>query len=165
MRRLARLFLDYVRHAACFLTASAGVAALTTIVLPVLGFVAFGDRGPAWYGTTMHPTWNALGQLAAYAVALPLFGALPASILFIVPFAVVRALQHFAVPSFVTRTTGALLCAIVAAIIIAGAGWYIALGAAAGGAGVLGATLYGAAVLSRERQAPLAAVGAAATVP
>jgi hypothetical protein len=164
MRRLARLVLDYLRQAAIFLAASTGVAACATIMLPFIGYATFGDRpGPGWYGAATRPTWRALRELAEYALALPLFGAIPALIYFIVPFAVVRSLQHFGVPGPVVRIAGAVLCAMVAVVVIAGAGWYIALGPVAAGAGVLGGLVYGAMVLSRRRRIP-AAVSAVAPV-
>jgi hypothetical protein len=154
MRRLTNLVLDYLRQAVMFLAASTGVAALTTIVLPFIGYATFGDRpGPGWYGPPSHLTWGALRELAEYALALPVFGAIAVLIYFIVPFAVVRALQHFGLPVGVVRIAGALLCAVVAAVVITGAGWYISLGAVAGGAGVFGGLIYGAVVLPRNRQA------------
>ena len=164
MRRLVRLILDYLRQALVFLAASTGVAALVTIVLPFIGYATFGDRpGPGWYGPPSRPTWSALRELAEYALALPMFGAIAVLMYFIVPFAVVRALQHFRVPVTVVRLAGALLCAMVAAVVIAGAGWYITLGAVAGGAGVLGGLVYGAVGLPRRREVH-SAVSASAPV-
>jgi len=157
MRRLAYLVLDYLRQAAVFLAASTGVAALVTIVLPFIGYATFGDRpGPGWYGPPGRPTWSALKDLAEHALALPVFGAIAVLIYFIVPFAVVRSLQHFDVPVTIVRVTAALLCAMVAAVVIASAGWYIALGAVAGSAGVLGGLMYGAVGLSRSRRSSVA---------
>ena len=163
IRGVGRLLLDYLREALVFLAASTGVAALATIVLPFVGYATFGDRpGPGWYGPPSRPTWGALRELAEYALALPMFGAVAVALYFVVPFAVVRSLQHFRLPALAIRIVSALLCALLAAVGIAGAGWYIALGAVAGGAGVVGGLVYGAWRLPRR---PAAAPAVSASVP
>lgn len=153
MRRLGRLSLDYLREAALFLAASTGAAAVATIVLPFFGYATFGDRpGPGWYDPAIRPTWAALRELSGYALALPVFGAMVVAMYFVVPFAVVRAMQHYRVPMPVVRIAGALSCALLASVVISAAGWYIALGAVAGSAGIVGSFVYGAWRLPRRRR-------------
>ena len=156
MRRLLSIVLDYLRNAVLFLLASSGVAALAVIVLPLVGYMSFGDRpGPGWYGWPKNITWDAVVSLVNYAVALPVLGAVPALIYFAVPYACVRLLQLTRIPRWVGQVVGGLLSGAVALLIIEMAGWYIALGALAAYAGILGGTLYGAFVLARRRPASL----------
>src|SRR5690349_21947508 len=145
MRRLFSILLDYVRHAVLFLLASSGVAALAVVSLPLIGYMSFGDRpGPGWYGFPQHVTWAAIASLVGYAVALPVFGAIPVLIYFVVPYTAIRLIQLTRWPRWIGQIIGGLLCAVIALLVIEMAGWYIALGALAGYAGVLGGTLYGA---------------------
>ena len=156
MRRLLSIILDYLRNAVLFLLASSGVAALAVIILPLIGYMSFGDRpGPGWYGLPKNITWDGIRSLVEYALALPVFGAVPALIYFLVPYACVRLLQLTRLPRWVGQLVGGLLCGAVALLIIEMAGWYIALGALAAYTGVLGGTLYGALVMARRRPASL----------
>ena len=144
------VLLDYLRQAGWFLLASTGVAALATVILPLIGYATFGDRpGPGWYGPPSALTWSGVVELAGYAVALPVFGALGVLFYFVVPFVAVRLLERTLAPQWLTRGVGGLLCAVLAWVVIAGAGWYIALGTVAGGAGVVGGLLYGLVKLPR----------------
>jgi hypothetical protein len=156
MRRLLSLVLDYLRNAVLFLLASSGVAALAVIILPLIGYMSFGDRpGPGWYGLPKQITWDGILSLVEYAVALPVFGAIPALIYFVVPYAAVRLLQLTRLPRWVSQVIGGLFCGIVALLVIEMAGWYIALGALAAYAGILGGALYGAFVMACRRPARL----------
>lgn len=158
MNRLARLVVDYLRHCVGFLLASTGVAALVTFVLPFVGYATYGDRpGPGWYGPPASLSWRDVGTLAEYALVLPIFGAVSVAIYFVVPYAAVRLLEHRGLGPLAVRVVGGLLSAVVAWVVIGGAGWYIALGAVAGSAGVLGGLLYGAFRLPRRSSGHLPA--------
>ena len=151
MRRLARVAFDYLRHVLSFLMASSGVAALVTFALPFVGYATYGDRpGPGWYGLPSGISWNDVGELAGMASALPLFGALPTLLFFLVPYAAVRACERTGARRPLIQALGGLLCFLVGSLVVAGAGWYIALGALAGWAGALGGLAYGAFGLPRR---------------
>src|SRR5687768_4254458 len=78
MRRLLSLILDYLRNAVLFLFASSGIAALAVILLPLIGYMSFGDRPrTGWYGIPKHITWDAVLNTGGYALALSVFGAIP----------------------------------------------------------------------------------------
>ena len=156
MRRFLSVVLDYLRNAVVFVLASTGVAALAVIILPLFGYMSFGDRpGPGWYGLPRQITWDGILSLVEYALALPVFGAIPALIYFVVPFASVRLLQLTRLPRWIGQAVGGLLCGGVALLVLEMAGWYIALGAVAAYAGILGGALYGAFVMARRRPASL----------
>jgi len=163
MRTLVGIVLDYLRQLAWFLAASTGVGALVTFVLPLLGYATFGDRpGPGWYGPPSSMSWAGIRRSAEYALALPVFGAMPAVFYFAVPYVVVRLLERTRVPRYAVRLVGALLCAAAAFVVLAGAGWYISLGAVAGAAGIIGGAIYGARTLPRTMVASPEAAGAPA---
>jgi hypothetical protein len=150
MRRLFALVLDYLRNAVLFLLASTGIAALAVVLLPLIGYMSFGDRpGTGWFGVPKNISWDAILNFGAYALALPVFGAVPILIFFILPYAAVRMLQLTRLHRSPSRIVGGLLCAALAFFAISMAGWYIALGALPVYLGVLGGLLYGAFVLPR----------------
>jgi hypothetical protein len=151
MHRVLSVILDYLRSAVLFLLASSGIAALAVILLPFIGYMSFGDRpGTGWYGVPKHITWDAVLSTAEYALALPVLGAIPVLIYFLVPYAAVRLLQLTRLPRWVGQIVGGVLCGGLAVIVISMAGWYIALGALPAYAGVVGGALYGGFILSRR---------------
>ncbi len=151
MQRVFSVIADYVRNAVLFLLASSGVAALAVVLLPLIGYNSFGDRpAPGWYGIPDHITWEAILSTGEYAIALPVFGAIPVLIYFVVPFAAVRLLQLTRLRPWISQVVGGLLCGALGVLIISMAGWYIALGALPAYAGVLGGMPYGGLVLARR---------------
>ena len=150
MRRLLFLILDYLRNAVLFLLASTGIAALAVVLLPLIGYSSFGDRpGTGWYGIPQHITWEAIVGTGEYALALPVFGAIPVLIYFVIPYGAVRLLQITRLHRWISQIVGGLLCGALALMVISMAGWYIALGALPTYTGVLGGLLYGGFVLAR----------------
>jgi hypothetical protein len=161
MRRLLSLIVDYVRNAVLFLLASSGIAALAVILLPLIGYISFGDRpATGWYGIPNHITWDAIFSVAGYATALPVLSAIPVLIYFVVPYAAVRLLQLTRLYRWISQVVGGLLCGALALFVISMAGWYIALGALPTYAGVLGGVLYGGFILARRVPRSVAVIAA-----
>jgi hypothetical protein len=151
MRRLLFVILDYLRSAVLFLLASTGIAALAVVLLSLIGYVSFGDRpGTGWYGIPQHVTREAILRTGVSALALPVFGAIPVLILFVIPYAAVHLLRITRLHRWISQIVGGLLCGALALIVISMSGWYIALGAFPAYAGILGGVLYGGFILARS---------------
>jgi hypothetical protein len=147
---MKRLLLDYVRSFTIFVLASIGACAVIMLVLPRFGYLTYSDRpGPGWYGG-LDFRWDSVRHDAGMALGLAVFALPAAVILFPLSFAGVRLSEVHGLARTPRAIMGAALCAGLAFITLAGAGWIVSLGWVPLLAGLAGAATYGAAVLSRK---------------
>jgi len=95
---------------------------------PVIGYIPYSDRpGPGWYGrpqVTWSEFWRHLLFLLSWATLLLPYAIAVGIVLYIVT----RLLERIRIPRIAVAIVAALLTGFASGYIVAGIGWYIALG-------------------------------------
>jgi hypothetical protein len=118
------LIRDYLLAVSWYVTLLAAGLVITLTLSSAVGYLPYSDRpGPGWVGPSF--SLDQLGFYASWGVLLLIPTALYGSALF----AYHRFLRFVDAPVIVIRGIGALTGGIIAFVLVAGAGWYIAIAA------------------------------------
>ena len=142
---------DVLRSVGLYLVVVVGGSVCFLSLAPVFGYLPYSDRpGPGWIGkfpgVGWHDFWHNVVFMFDWALLLiPL-----ATIAGLVVFSIARILECFGTPRTIVAIAGGLLAGFVSGYIVAGVGWYIAIGQAPVYFATALGLIYGSVVLPRS---------------
>ena len=151
--------LDFLSVVGRYLITVVGGTGLFMLVAPIVGYLAYGDRpGPVWHTRPLQLDWRAFGHyLVGMLLPWLLYLAVDGLVVAAIASVVVRLAQRLNPRVLLVRALGATVSTTLTFFLLAGLGWYISLGWAAGIVGSLLAAYFGAFQLPNRRPVAAAA--------
>ncbi|SRR6266550_388959 len=152
-----KFLLDLVKSVGLYIIVVVGGTVAFLSLAPVVGYVPYSDRpGTGWFGRFPAISWAEFSETFRFMIDWARLFIWHAIILALLIFLLARGLELVRAPRLVV----AIICAVVSAFftgfLIAAAGWYIAIGAAAVYFAMFLALVFGALLLPKRRIAKIA---------
>lgn len=147
-----KIVIDLLKTIGKYLLIVVGGTILFLILSPVVGYVPYSDRpGPGWHGKPFEITWEGFVGNARDMFGFGIFLSLYAIFIATILYAVVCLLGRFHVHKTVVITITAILSGFLSSYIVAGIGWYIAIGFPAIIVSLVGGIIFGVFILPKNR--------------
>lgn len=147
-----KIVIDLLKTIGKYLLIVVGGTILFLILSPVAGYVPYSDRpGPGWHGNPFEITWEDFTGNARYMFGFSIFLSMYAIFNAVILYAVVRLLEKFHVHKTIVAIIGAVFSGFLSSYMVAGIGWYIAIGLTAIIVSLILGVIFGAFVLPKIR--------------